>query len=249
MDKDQHVFSQISPARRSQLIEDQIKESISAGHYRVDERLPSERELAESFGTSRAVVREAIRGLEKAGLLSIKIGAQGGAFVTRIEKEPLLESIGNMMLTKQVSHAEIAQARLFIEPSMAAEAARKVTAAHLKQLKESLHVLNQGFLSNDAYIEHNPDPNLHKIIAEIGGNRLLIILMDVLVEITTKRFSRIKLDQKTQNHIAEEHESIVRAIEKRDPAAAAAAMKQHILSVYHTHEELEKRFTGKPRGE
>ena len=240
MAKNTGVFHQISYHRRSQLIEEQIKASISKGHFHIEERLPSERELAESFGASRAVVREALRSLEKAGLLTIKTGVQGGAFVTKVKKEPLLESIGNMILTKQVSLKEIAEARLFIEPSLAAEAARKVTSAHLERLRDSNHALKQGFQANDAYVEHNPEPNLHKTIADITGNRMLIILMEVLMEITTKRFSHIKLDSKTQNQIAREHERIIEAIEEKDPEQASECMKDHILSVYHSHEKLEE---------
>lgn len=240
MVKTPDVFSHINSPRRSQLIEEQIKASISEGHFHIDERLPSERELAESFGASRAVVREALRSLEKAGLLTIKTGVQGGSFVTRVEKEPLLESIANMMLTKQVSLAEIAEARLYIEPSLAAEAAKKVNDVHLERLSDSLRALKKGFQSNDVQIEHNPDPNLHKIIAEMGGNRLLIILMEVLMEITIKRFSHIKLDEKAQNKIAIEHENIVEALLEKDPAKASECMKKHIISVYHSHEELEQ---------
>jgi len=244
MDKNSEVFSQINHHRRSQLIEDQIKNSISEGHFHVDERLPSERDLAESFGASRAVVREALRSLEKAGLLTIKTGAQGGAFVTKVEKEPLLESIRNMMMTKQVSHAEIAEARLFLEPTMAAEAAKKVTTGHLDRLRHSLEVLDRGFQSNNAYVEHNPDPNLHKIIAEIGGNHLLMFLMEVMIEISTKRFSHIKLDQETQNKIAQEHAGIVEAIENKAPEKASELMRQHVLSVYHSHIKLEQGTEG-----
>lgn len=240
MEKNSDVFSQISSPRRSQLIEEQIKASISKGHFHIAERLPSERDLAESFGTSRAVVREALRSLETAGLLTIKTGVQGGAFVTKVKKEPLLDSIGNMILTKQVSHKEIAQARLFIEPSLAAEAAKKVTAAHLEKLKDSIRALNEGFQSNDAYVEHNPEPNLHKTIAEITGNRMLIILMEVLMEINMKRLSHIKLDQRTQNQIATDHKRIIEAIKKNDPEKASEYMKEHILSVYHSHEKLEE---------
>lgn len=233
------VFSQVSTYRKSEIIEDQIKASISEGHFHLEEKLPPERELAELFGTSRAIVREAIRSLEKAGLLTVKSGTQGGAFVTRVDKKPLLESIRNMILTKQVSHEEIAEARLLIEPSLAIEAAKKATPKDLGRLRASNVALKKGFRSNDMYVEHNPEPNLHKVIAEITGNRLMIILMEVLVEIITKRFSRIKLDMETQHKIAAEHEHIVEAIENKDHSKASELMKQHILTVYHSQKKLE----------
>lgn len=237
--KNPDIFSQISYARKSQIIEDQIKTSISEGHFHVTEKLPPEREMAELFGTSRTIVREAIRGLEKSGLLTVKSGVQGGAFVTKVGKQSLLESIGNMILTKQVSHEEIAEARLLIEPSLAAEAAKKATPEDLERLRESNHALKEGFQSNDTYVTHNPDPNLHNVIADITGNRMVIILMDVLMEIITQRFSSIKLDKITQDKIAKEHEIIVEAIENKDHSKASKLMKKHILTVYHSQKKLE----------
>jgi GntR family transcriptional repressor for pyruvate dehydrogenase complex len=241
MQKNPDIFTQISNPRKSQIIEDQIKASISAGHFHVKERLPPERELAELFGTSRSIVREAIRSLEKVGLLKVKIGVQGGAFVTNVDKKPLLESIRNMILTHQVSHEEIAEARLIIEPSLAIEAAKKATPKDLERLRESNIALKKGFQSNDVYVEHNPDPNLHKVIAEITGNRMLSILMEVLMEISTKRFSSIKLNEEAQGKIAKEHEGIVASIENKDPAKASKLMQEHILTVYHSQKKLEKK--------
>jgi DNA-binding FadR family transcriptional regulator len=90
-------------------------------------------------------VREAIRSLENAGLLIVKTGVQGGAFVNKVDKKPMLESVGNMLLTNQISHKEIAEARLLIEPSLAAEAARKFTPTDLKLLRKSISILkNHG---------------------------------------------------------------------------------------------------------
>ncbi|MBW1801437.1 MAG: FCD domain-containing protein [Deltaproteobacteria bacterium] len=99
----------------------------------------------------------------------------------------------------------------------------------------------EGFKTGDVLIEHNPNPNLHNVIAEITGNHLLIILMEVLMGITTHRFSSIKLDTKTQKAIAGGHKNIADAIAKKDEESAFEAMKQHVLSVYKTHTVLEKK--------
>lgn len=241
MVKKPDVFSHISNPRKSEIIEEQIKASISEGYFHVAERLPSERDLAEQFGTSRSIVREAIRSLEKAGLLAVKTGVQGGAFITRVGKKPLIEFIRNMMLTKEISHEEIAEARLMLEPSLASEAAKRAGPGDVERLRESLAALIEGFQSNDTYVEHNPDPNLHKVIAEITGNQLVTMLMEVLMEIITKRFSHIKLDDETQKQIVKEHQEIVAAIENKDHSKASQLMKTHVMTVYHSQKNLEKK--------
>ncbi|MFI5956397.1 FadR/GntR family transcriptional regulator [Cryptosporangium sp. NPDC051539] len=61
---------------------DQVRGAILDGTILAGERLPSERELAEQFGVSRATLREALRALEAVGLIEIRVGAHGGAFAT-----------------------------------------------------------------------------------------------------------------------------------------------------------------------
>src|ERR671927_1736990 len=76
------MFSRVNAGRISGLIVDQIRLLIRDGHLTAGDRLPSERELGERFGVSRVTVREALRGLEAQGLVAIRVGAHGGAFVT-----------------------------------------------------------------------------------------------------------------------------------------------------------------------
>jgi DNA-binding FadR family transcriptional regulator len=121
----------------SESIEDQIKEAICDGHYHVGDKLPPERTLAEQFGVSRAVVREALRSLEREGLLTIKTGAHGGAYVIHMENKSIENSLRLMLSTGQLSHDEIQQARMFVEPPIAAEAALKATPKDIARMKEA----------------------------------------------------------------------------------------------------------------
>ena len=76
------MFNPVSLARASQAIVDQIRLLIQDGHLSAGERLPSERDLCERFGVSRVTVREALRILEAGGLVTVKVGARGGAYIT-----------------------------------------------------------------------------------------------------------------------------------------------------------------------
>ena len=206
----------------------------------TEEKLPSERELAEMFGASRPVVREALRSLENAGVLSIKPGVHGGAYLTPMTKKPIVESLSVMVRTGQVSHEEILQTRLLIEPSVAAEAAKKVTQNHIELLDESLRVLEEGFKTGDVPLEHNPNPNLHRIIVEMTGNQLLIMIADVLMDKTIQRQSSIPLDNHSKEIIAADQKAVVQAIKLKDSQMAFDTMKMHVLSVYEIHTKLEK---------
>ena len=240
MKNEQQVFSHVRAQRLSELIEEQIKKALYERHFQVGEKLPSERELAEMFGASRPVVREALRSLENAGLLAIKPGVHGGAYLTPMTKKPIVESLSVMVRTGQVSHEEILQTRLLIEPPAAAEAAKNATQDDIDLLDESIRVLEEGFTTGDVTLEHNPNPNLHRLVAEMTGNQLLIMIVDVLMDKTCQRQSTIPLDSHSKATIAADHKAVVQAIKSKDSQMAFDAMKRHVLSVYEIHTELEK---------
>src|SRR5262249_35070818 len=89
---DKVMFQTIKKARLSDEIVKQIKETLFAGKLQAGDRLPTERELAEKFETSRASVREALRTLEQEGMVNIKKGASGGIFIADLNHGPVTKS-------------------------------------------------------------------------------------------------------------------------------------------------------------
>ena len=72
----------------------QIRQAIMSGQYRPGDRLPTEREMAQQFGVSRVTVRDALRALEANGLVRVKVGGQGGPYVSAPDIAMLSDSIG-----------------------------------------------------------------------------------------------------------------------------------------------------------
>jgi len=91
------MFTAVSPNRMSEAIVDQIKTLIRTNRLRPGDRLPSERELCERMGVSRVTVREALRILEAGGLVEIRVGARGGAFVTTPSSERLGAGLADLI--------------------------------------------------------------------------------------------------------------------------------------------------------
>ena len=92
MSQEENIFSHIHPQRISLQIENQIKQAIFDNHYRAGEKIPSERVLAELFNSSRSSVREALRTLERSGLIVVRKGVQGGAYETNNICKHVVES-------------------------------------------------------------------------------------------------------------------------------------------------------------
>src|SRR5262245_7819270 len=75
------MFTKVRVGRVSEEVVKQVQEAIFSGELKPGDRLPPERELAEQFGLSRMSVRDALRTLESSGLVKIKVGSSGGAFI------------------------------------------------------------------------------------------------------------------------------------------------------------------------
>src|SRR5918994_4771513 len=96
--------------RVSENLAKRIKRQISSGKLTAGEKLPAEREMARLYNTSRVSVREAYRSLEELGLLTIRRGADGGAFIADIDHTPVMRSLSLMLRLGKTTHEEITQA-------------------------------------------------------------------------------------------------------------------------------------------
>ncbi len=238
--EDQSIFSPIQTERISQKIEEQIKEAIIKRHYRAGDKLPPERELAEMFHTSRTSIREALRSLEKSGFIMIKKGVHGGGFVIKGDSRPAINSIRDMLRHAQVSLEEVLNMRIIIEPTVAAEAAEKATPEDIARLEDIVGQLREEFESENPIIAYERNPTFHSILAEITGNQVFIIIMQVLMEIHAYRMSQFKLDEKTKKTIVRQHKGIIKAIKKGDKEEAFKKTKKHVLDVHKMHKRLEE---------
>ena len=124
--------------RVSETIVRRIKKQISDGRLAAGHKLPAEREMARQFKTSRVSVREAYRSLEELGVLRIRRGADGGAFIAKMDHEPVLRSLALVLGLAKTSHKELTEARMLIEPPIARLAAQRARKEDISRLKRAL---------------------------------------------------------------------------------------------------------------
>src|SRR5688572_956332 len=132
------AFSPIKPTRASSDVISQIRSAILAGRFRPGDRLPTERELAQQFGVSRVTVRDALRALEAAGLIRVKVGGQGGPYVAEPDIGLLSDSLGTHLKLRGTTFRELAETRLALETTAARLAAERATAADLVELEAAI---------------------------------------------------------------------------------------------------------------
>ena len=223
------LFDAVKANRISENIVDQIRRAILKGELKVGDRLPSEKELAKSFGVSKASLREAYRALEAYGLLEIKQGMSGGAFIKRVDLKTIKDGLVNYFFFQNHSIHEYTQLRKFIEPEVVKICAYKVKDCDIDYLENNISEMEKE--PNGENFISDLDCAFHKKLVDITENRVISLIIEStqMALINVKRM--LHLDQKFLKMVCEGHKSIVDALKERDPEKASKVMLRHIFEV------------------
>src|SRR6201994_2755219 len=130
------LFSKVSVGRISEIIVEQIRLLMRQGQLRPGDRLPPERDLCERFGVSRVTVREALRMLESSGLVEIRVGARGGAFVTAPSSDRVGEGLTDLLSLSVITTTDITEIRMVLETGIVPLVCERATEEDLAGLDD-----------------------------------------------------------------------------------------------------------------
>lgn len=204
---------------------EQVRHLIAEGELVPGQRLPPEAELAESLGTSRSTVREAVRALVTARVLDVKRG--DGTYVTSLRPELLLAGIGAAAdLLQQGFTLELVQVRRILEPAATAMAATRISDTTLDELEACLHQMSTAPTHHEL-VEF--DEQFHHLVATAAGNATLAsMLLGVSSRTTRGRAWRGVIEAGATERTISEHAAILAALRARDPSLAEAAALLHV---------------------
>ena len=226
------LFSRVSVGRISEIIVEQIRLLMRQGQLKPGDRLPPERDLCERFGVSRVTVREALRMLESSGLVEIRVGARGGAFVTAPSSDRVGEGLADLLTLSVISAADVTEVRMVLEAGIVPLVCERATEEDLADLEDicrrSEAALEAGDYSMDMSLE------FHVRVAQATHNPAIVMLVE--------SFRGPILMSLQQAHEAapemgglgtREHEQFIEAVRRRDPETASKIMREHLERTAH----------------
>jgi GntR family transcriptional repressor for pyruvate dehydrogenase complex len=224
------AFPRIDRRRYSEQVTEMLVAAIMNGKLAIGDRLPGEKQLIEEFNVSRTVVREALRVLEESGLVEIRKGPKGGAYVTRSLHKPVSNSLKNLVAHGQITIDHLFDVRALIEPHIAVQAARKAKKADLKPLK----VLLADSLSHQEDVLRLKANNIlfHLLLSRAAGNPVLSILMESVIELV-QEFSMEFADVVHGRKHTQLHQQLLSLIEEGRADEARELIADDILRVRH----------------
>jgi DNA-binding FadR family transcriptional regulator len=228
-------FQAVDQRRTFEQILLQIEEAIIDGRLKPGDRLPPERDLAQTFGVSRSSVREALRVLEKFGVIMARrgTGPDAGSIVAASAQNGLESALRLHVGLLRIPTKDMVEVRAVLEQQAALKAAERPD----DKMTARLHEIVDGMRGVTAIGEFNElDTEFHVELARVSGNALLPVLMEALRG-TMRRamlegFDRLADWRAERDHLVGEHERMVGYIEAGDQVAAAAAVQSHVLRFY-----------------
>jgi DNA-binding FadR family transcriptional regulator len=160
--------------KRTDEIAEAIKRTIMEHGLEPGDRLPQEKDLMVQYTASKGTVREALKSLEVQGLVRMRTGPGGGAFVERMSEGRALSLLGNYLFAKAVTIADIYELRKALEPLAAASAMENIDDAGFKRLEDIIAVYDhEPRDAEERWAQRMAELDFHAVVAEYSDNALL----------------------------------------------------------------------------
>jgi GntR family transcriptional repressor for pyruvate dehydrogenase complex len=210
--------------RLSDKVADMLLSTITSRGLESGERLPSERELGEQFGVSRAVIREAVRALAAKGVIEARTGS--GLRVATVDASAVSQSMGLYLRGARLDYTEIHEVRTTLEVEVAGLAAERADAEDITKLRDNLQRMRASLAATDEVAVL--DVEFHRLVVEAAHNRLFLVMTDSIGEILLEiRHLTLSISGRPQKALRA-HRKILKAIAAHTPDGARLAMREHL---------------------
>lgn len=223
------MFKKIDrPNRIYQEVASQIEEVILSGKLKIGDRLPAERQLAETLDISRRTLRESLRVVEQKGLIEIRTT---GTFVKMATTEKLSQSLGLVIRSKKIAWKDIVQFRTEMESNIVLRAAQLATEKDIAELDKIIEkteaLMQEEQLDWNAYL--NLDFRMHLTLAKIVRNPIYGLILRTFLDNLMPYYEAYRSNKNEfSKKNLENMKSIVEAIKRGDGKSAQKAIIEHL---------------------
>jgi GntR family transcriptional repressor for pyruvate dehydrogenase complex len=234
---DGEVFAQVTrDPPLSDKVAKLIAEAIVTGRFQPGQRLDSERQLAETFGVSRTVIREAVRSLAAQGLVAQRSGR--GVEVAAIDGDAVSRSMSIYLRgNPEIDYARIHEVRVALEVEIAGLAAQRATPEDIAQMQD----INTRLGSLSSPEQSAPlDVEFHRMIAAATHNELFVVMLDSIVDVLLEVRLAAFAEPGMLEYAYGAHEAILDRLKHGDAEGARQAAQAHLDEAARVWRRLSK---------
>ena len=224
------AYEPIRTPRAFEEVNAQLRRRVIHGHLKPGDRLPAERDLALKLGVSRNTVREALRGLEMAGVLRLQKGSQGGAFVVAPNGDSVATALQDMFQLGSVTPAQLTEARLLVTDSVVRLACERISDEDIDSLERNVEESFRASEAADYPARSRINLEFHKILARSTGNPVFVAVMGGLIAVMQHFVDT--LGPPGGNAVFASRRRFIAHLRARNPEPAIAEMTQFLRGVH-----------------
>jgi len=211
----------------------QLRKLISTGRLKCGDRLPSERELSVLFNISRNTLREALRSLEIAGLIEMRKGVKGGAFIQQGNPSVIVNGFLDLYHVGAITPDQLTESRLWIDDLAIRVACLRATEEDLDALEANIVETVMAGTDGDLDRWVQVVLEFHSLLGRATHNPVLSIFMDSTVELMRQfvnAFGPVFVES-----VSASRRRVLRHLRARDAEGAASEMSRHLKRLHRQH--------------
>lgn len=231
------MLSPIQLPRAAEEVADRLMTAVAIGDYLPGDRLPPERELAATFGIGRAAIHDALGRLEAMGIVDIRRGRLGGAYVMASWGESSAHAIRQTLVPRWEEFEQLLDLRALVEELVGRTAAERRTMAQVNKITTALRAFRAA---KSPHEEQLADSKFHAAVLAATGNPKLFALSRSLLAASTLSFpyepwGTGQKSERTEFHKAlDGHEAMCRAVTDGDVEMAGKLSRTHFTITIDT---------------
>ncbi|MHB8091054.1 MAG: FadR/GntR family transcriptional regulator [Syntrophales bacterium] len=219
-------FKPLNEKKNFEKIVDVLKQKIFSGEFHSGDRLPVERDLAEKLRVSRLSVREAYRSLELFGMVEIRRGNEGGAFIRTPNRSSIIQSVGDLFRFQGLTLEQWTEARLLLELDIARLAIKRADKNDYARLEgligEAYQKIEAGIPAHEEHI------SFHRRFAETARNPILFTAYNSMMGLLLDSLLVLHAPLEHAQNAAEIHRRIVDVMKGGDFSLLSEVIEEHV---------------------
>ena len=219
-------FAPIAPQRAFEDIAAQIRELVASGKLKPGDRLPPERDLSAKFNVSRNTLREALRALELAGMIELRKGASGGAFVLPGNSGVVVNGLRDLYHLGAITPNHLTEARIWLSAIMVRVACERMTEEDLQALEDNVDAAARAHKVGNFEERARLHRGFHNILAASTRNPIIEITMEAVMEVMRKFIERIGPSENT--YTLPSRRRLIKHLRERNADAAVKEMSKFL---------------------
>jgi GntR family transcriptional regulator, transcriptional repressor for pyruvate dehydrogenase complex len=230
------VLRPVRLATKAEEVADRLITAVAVGEFLPGDRLPVERELARMLGVSRPSVREAISRLQAAGIVRIRRGRLGGAYVCESWTSASAAAVRRTLLPRWDELEQLFDVRGLVEEMVARTAAQRRTDEDIKRIR---HALEMYASARTVREEHTADTAFHQAVSDATGNPQIVALSrEMLTRVTLGlAIEPCDDDPRVYERAMREHTAMGEAIIAGEAERAGEIAREHFTITARTLRE------------